>query len=152
MKKILIIALSGVLFTSCIATKSRTVTNRTIKSSYQNIVIKPLVADVSVDITKKITGSATVKNGNVEQAKDLAKWNAIETSGADIIVDPIYDVTVSGITVDAKVVGFFGKYEKIETISDADLEKLELYQINTKNKEASVVNKLEKLKMQRAEK
>jgi len=150
MRKLLMFLIAGSMLTSCGVTKSRTVTNRTINASYQNIVIKPLVAEVDVDITKKITGTATVKNGNVEQAKDLAKWNAIETSGADIIIDPIFDITVNSLTVEAKVVGFFGKYTKIETIGDEDLEKLELYQINSKKKEGSVVNKLEKLKMQRS--
>lgn len=148
MKKVVIIALIGMVTVSCSMSR-RTVTNRTINASSQNIIVKPLVAEVQVDITRKISGTGVVTNGNVNDAKELAKWNAINSSGADIIVDPIYDVSIKGMTVEAKVVGFFGKYVKIETVKDEDLDKIELYKINNKKNEASVVNKLEKFKQTR---
>ncbi len=148
MKKLIVLLIGGtILMSSCaVSTNARITTSRSINASHQNVVIKPLVAEVKVDINKKITGTATVKNGNVEQAKELAKWNALETSGADIIIDPVFDVTISTMTVTATVSGFHGKYISIETVKDEDLEKLEKYQVSSGKKEASVVNKLNKLK------
>ncbi len=147
MKNLIVLLIGGTLFmSSCAVSNARITTSRSINASHQNVVIKPLVAEVKVDINKKITGTATVKNGNVEQAKELAKWNALETSGADIIIDPVFDVTISTMTVTATVSGFHGKYISIETVKDEDLEKLEKYQVSSGKKEASVVNKLNKLK------
>jgi len=148
MKKVIIVSVVGLLMASCTMSR-RTVTNRTIQTSHQNIIVKPLIAEVKVDITKKITGTGVVTTGNVAEAKELAKWNAITSSGADIIVDPIYDVTIKSLTVEAKVVGFYGKYIKIETISDEELDNIELYKVNSSNKATSVVTRLDKLKSQR---
>lgn len=147
MKNLIVLLIGGTVFmSSCVVSNARITTSRSINASHQNVVIKPLVAEVKVDINKKITGTASVKNGNVEQAKELAKWNALETSGADIIIDPVFDVTISAMTVTATVSGFHGKYISIETVKDEDLEKLEKYQVSSGKKEASVVNKLNKLK------
>ena len=152
MKKVVIgsfVVLGLLGLQSCKVMKSTTTTPRTIESYETKILIKPLVAEVEVNVSKKITGTATIKTGKVEDAKELAKWNALEASGADIIVDPVYKVTVQGMIVTAEVTGFFGKYTKISTVEDEDIEKLDYYTVpNNSNGDGkgSVVTKLKKLK------
>jgi hypothetical protein len=141
-----------VSLSSCAVTGTRTTaTPRTIEANQGRIIVKPLIAEVEVDVNKKIEGSATNTKGDVESAKQLAKWEALNKSGADIIVDPVYYITTTTMTVQVKVVGFYGKYVSVETIEDTELDKLNLYIGNTGSKgevstNKSLKNKLNKIK------
>ncbi|UKN02133.1 hypothetical protein K6119_01205 [Paracrocinitomix mangrovi] len=154
MKKNIIIlsAMMMLVLSSCkVLTQTKT-TPRTIDAQDSEIIIKPLLAEVQVDVNKKITGSATITGSgqnSVNDAKTLAKWNALQSSGADIIVDPVYKVIISGASITAEVTGFYGKYTKISTVADEELEKLELYTVPANGESGSstsVVTKLKKLK------
>ena len=98
---------------------------RTFKGVRPNVMVLPLVADVDVDITKKIKGTGSAKTELA--AKEEAVYKAIDNSGADVIVDPIFIITVSGRTVKADVTGFYGKYKEIRNASESDLDKLTKY-------------------------
>jgi hypothetical protein len=135
------IALTGLV--SCSIVKS---TPRTVETYNSNIIIKPLVAEVEVDVNKKITATGTSLTGNEDAAKEMAKWQAIQDSGADIIIDPVYHITISGKRVTATVTGYYGKYTKIETIRAEDTEKLNMYmQTESSGNSGSTVTKLKKL-------
>jgi hypothetical protein len=99
----------------------RQTTVREINVSETTVYQKTMIAELTVDVTKKIKGTATVSNGNIDNAKELAKWNAIQESGADAIADPIFSVTKNGPTVVAEVVGFYGKYKSINIASKQDM-------------------------------
>lgn len=146
MKRLLFstIILAGIL-SSCSIVKT---TPRTLNTFKSNIIIKPLVAEVEVDINKKIEATAVVtRKQSIDDAKEMAKWNALERSGADIIVDPVYHITI-GNNITATVTGYFGRYVKIETVDNADIDNLNLYlqQENSSSGSGSVVSKLRKLK------
>ncbi|MEX1002504.1 MAG: hypothetical protein WDZ35_10360 [Crocinitomicaceae bacterium] len=148
---VITMAFSLLIMTSCSVVMQKTTAEpRTIEANETRIVIKPLLAEVEVDVTKKITGTATIKGGTPEQAKELAKWDAIEKSGADIIVDPMYKVTTTSTTITAEVIGFFGKYKKISTVEDKDLENLDLYTVPSggggEAGKGTVMSRLNKLK------
>ena len=96
-------------------------TTRELSVAKSNIYQKSLIGDLQVDINKKITGIGVSKIGNEEDAKNLAKWNAIERSGADAIVDPVYSITLSGKNVTANVTGYYGKFKSIELATTDDL-------------------------------
>lgn len=145
MKKNIILGLAFVgLMSSCSIIKS---TPRTVETYNSNIIIKPLVAEVEVDVNKKITATGVSTTGNEDAAKEMAKWQAIQDSGADIIIDPVYHITITGKKVTATVTGYFGKYTKIETVSSSEVENLNMYvQPAAGGSKGSVITKLKKLK------
>lgn len=144
----LILALGSCALPTAINTT--TATPRTIEASKGRIIVKPLIAEVDVDVNKKIEGSSSNTSGDIESAKQLAKWEALTKSGADIIVDPVYYINQNGSNVTVRVIGFYGKYVSVETIEDTELDKLNLYIGTTENGEMStnksLKNKLNKLK------
>ncbi|MFT4601021.1 MAG: molybdopterin-binding protein [Arenicella sp.] len=145
-KLILTSACAVLILASCSVTK---VTNRTIAATETEIIIKPLLAEVDVDVSKKIIGTATVTRMSVAEAKELAKWDALEKSGADIMIDPIYKITHSfWRKVTVEVTGFAGKYTEIAPMNEADLKNLELYKPTSGSNETggTVMTKLRKLK------
>jgi hypothetical protein len=146
MKKNILLGLAFVgLMSSCGLLKITKSTPRTVETYNSNIIIKPLVAEVEVDVNKKITATGISLSGNEEAAKEMAKWQAIQDSGADIIIDPVYHITIVGKKVTAVVTGYFGKYTKIETVTSTEVENLNMY-VQPSGGSASVVTKLKKLK------
>lgn len=115
-----VVIMSGLL-SSCSITKT---TPRTLEINQPKVMVKPMIAEVKVDVSKKISGQAISKL-NEEAAKEQAKWNAIEKSGADMIVDPVYNIVVSGKSWNVTVTGFHGKYIEIKTASAEEIEQLE---------------------------
>jgi hypothetical protein len=90
------------------------------------IMAKPQVADIGVE-KRKIEGKAAIKNsmymgggGPNEAAKNLAVLDAINKGGADLIVNPMFEVDNNGKTTTATVTGFAGKYKGFRDITPAD--------------------------------
>ena len=107
------------LLVSCGSTK--TATSNEISAQESSVYQKSLVAEMEVDLTKKIKGTAVVTNGNEEEAKNMAKWNAIESSGAHAIIEPIFNIERTGSTVNCSVQGYYGVFSSIETATEQDL-------------------------------
>lgn len=90
------------------------------------IMAKPQVADITVE-KRKIEGKAAIKNsmymgggGPNEAAKNLAVLDAVNKGGADLIVNPMFEVDNNGKTTTASVTGFAGKYKAFRDITPAD--------------------------------
>jgi hypothetical protein len=90
------------------------------------IMAKPQVADIAVE-KRKIEGKAAIKNsmymgngGPNEAAKNLAVLDAVNKGGADLIVNPMFEVDNNGQTTTATVSGFAGKYKAFRDITPAD--------------------------------
>jgi hypothetical protein len=90
------------------------------------IMAKPQVADIAVE-KRKIEGKAAIKNsmymgggGPIEAAKNLAVLDAVNKGGADLIVNPMFEVDNNGSTTTATVSGFAGKYKAFRDITPAD--------------------------------
>ena len=141
MKKIIFlpIVMLCLVFTSCKSTLTGTLS--TPISVSENI--RPLDADISVDVTKKITGQSSsvyflfwriggdskfaegvdysAKSGlistKVSKAKSAAAYKAVTESKCDLIVHPNYEVDIEDWVffkkVNVKVNGFAGKINKI---------------------------------------
>jgi hypothetical protein len=109
----------------------RTNTSREIKTAKTVVFQKKLIADLEVDVTKKITGSAVVKLTGIDQvsgpdkiyerAKNMAKWDAILKSNADAIADPIYNINQQGNKVTIEVQGFYASYKSIDIATHDDM-------------------------------
>jgi len=141
MKKIIFIglALFALVATSCKSTVAST------KSTPMSVTanIRPLDADITVDVTKKISGESSalyflcfrLKGDKkyaegvdystrtnlfsfaVSKAKSAAAYKAVIDSNTDVIVHPNYVVDVENYVffkkVNVKVTGFAGKINKI---------------------------------------
>lgn len=101
-------------------------TSRNIPINREAIPYNPIIADLKVDLSKKVTGSITAKNVTTENAKHLAIYNAMETSGADVVVDPVFKIETKGIKTKASVSGYFGIYDNVHKATKDELENLKL--------------------------
>lgn len=135
----LLLVVSAMVCASC---TQKVYTSRSQYINRGNIPTNPLVADLKVDLTKKLTGTGTAKgkSATVEVAKEVAIYNAINGSGADMLVDPICNCTIKpGIIlpfpflipipyrqkkVTCEVTGYFAVYTNIHTASDDEVRRI----------------------------
>ncbi len=75
-----------------------------------NIIEMPQIADLNVE-DRLVSGSFSGNDVSAEDAKSLAVANAIKTASADVLVEPIYDVTIDDNTVNASVRGHPAHYK-----------------------------------------
>ena len=115
---IISIAFLGFILASCSSTR---VTNRNIGRYSSSVVQRTLIADVKVDLKKKITGEATINGGSATDARNMAVWNAIEGNGAHMIIDPVFKFVASRKRITCSVIGFHGVFENIKTATEQDL-------------------------------
>lgn len=115
---IFLILFSTLMLSSC--TTERAVV-RTAVAAESKVIQKTLVADVKVNVSIKLRGTGISENGTEKHAKDLANWNALASSDATILIDPVYTITRDKKTYTAHVTGFHGVYENIETATEIDL-------------------------------
>lgn len=132
MKKIVLLFLGGLLLTSCAGVKNVSTETASINPS---TVSDPIKVDIDVDGNNKVTGyskSTYILNflrvgdsnfadgkwkGRGGATKSAAHYNALKASGADVLVNPQYEITTKPgflwlwTTVEAKVTGFKGNYE-----------------------------------------
>ncbi len=85
----------------------------------QTIFTRPMVADVDVNVNKKIEGYAEDKA--LADAKSKARHDALTKSGADIIVDPVYsyEKPMYG-KYKVTVQGYYGKYTSVKPMDIPD--------------------------------
>lgn len=85
----------------------------------QTIFTRPMVADVDVNVNKKIEGYAEDKV--LDDAKSKARHDALTKSGADIIVDPVYsyEKPMYG-KYKVTVQGYYGKYTDVRPMDIPD--------------------------------
>lgn len=75
-----------------------------------NLMELPQLVDLQIE-DRLVSGSFSGNDVKVEDAKSLAVANAIRTADADVLVEPIYDVTISDNTVNASVRGHPAHYK-----------------------------------------
>lgn len=128
---ILIMAIvAGSIATSC---SSKIYSTRQTPILRESIPANPIIADMDVDISKKITGEAIVKGGSatIDNAKQMALWQAMEDNKADVVVDPIFSLVIKkGIfrkKINAKVMGYKGSYSDVHVASENEIKNLLIY-------------------------
>jgi hypothetical protein len=109
-------------------------TTRTAKSSDiygPGVVQKPVIVDLEVK-DKKVTGSATSKKGeSIESLKALAISNAIKDIGADVLVEPVFEITVQKKFTAVLVSGYPAYYKNFRPITEADVKLLKVGSAHT---------------------
>jgi hypothetical protein len=78
-----------------------------------HIIQMPLVADLEVDMTRKVTGFAKLKKTSKDFVKMTAMADALKNSGADVLVEPSYDISYTRSSVEVTVTGYAAKYKNV---------------------------------------
>lgn len=81
----------------------------------------PMIAEVDVDLTKKVSAFVRVYKSNEENAKQAALWEAMKNSGCDAVVHPVYEITFGRKVIEVNVSGYYGKYKNIRKPSLEDV-------------------------------
>lgn len=122
MKKISIIAVAftTVLVTSCgLFQKVEHYGSRTQDVYNRTIFTQPMVAEIDVNINKKIEGYAEDKSLNI--AKEKAMQDALTKSGADVLVDPVFTWSQKAFKkAKVTVQGYYGKYKAVRPMDIPD--------------------------------
>ena len=116
--KILAIALVTITVTSCGVIKQNTV-----KSSDVNgptVIQKPVVVDLDVK-EQKVTGTYSDKSSkSIGYVKQMALYDALQKSNADVIVEPRYVVTKTFRKIDVTVTGYPATYKNFRPMEVQD--------------------------------
>lgn len=105
--------------TSCSIHKK---TAREITTEESEIYQRTLIGEVDIDVTKKITGSATASaKVPLEEIIELAKWEAIEAGKCDLIFEPIFAITFSKKNITVVATGFPAKYKAVKLATEDDI-------------------------------
>lgn len=122
MKKInfLIFVAFSILATSC---SKNYYSHRSVNVERKDFMVTPVVADISVDFSKKISATST-KLKTVNAAKDMAYYKAVTENNIDVLVDPIYNIEQTdkilfwGGKVTASISGFGAKYTNTRKLNE----------------------------------
>jgi len=84
------------------------------------VIQHPVIAELRVD-KKKVTGMARSTGSQALQTvKNNAIADALKSSGADILVEPIFETETSGSITYARVSGYPGYYENFRPAEARD--------------------------------
>lgn len=100
----------AVAVSSCSLIK-RTAYNQQVAESYT--IQAPMIADLDVDLSKKVTSVYHQTKGNEALAKSGVLYVAMYEHGCDVIVHPAFELSIGKKEIDAKVLGYCGKYTNV---------------------------------------
>lgn len=97
----------------------RKATTNTRYVNQHNIIQLPLIVDLEIE-DRIVSGSFSGDNVSEAHAKEMAVANALKTSDADVLVEPIYDLTINNNTISASVRGHPGHYKNFRKPKSPD--------------------------------
>jgi hypothetical protein len=110
--------LSGLILSSCSKVKVLTAYQQNVTTT--NITQWPLLADLEVDLTRKATGSSRMASSE-KVVKEAALHEAMKSSGADVIIHPVFDITYGKKIIEVSVSGYPAKFKSIRKASLEDI-------------------------------
>lgn len=99
---------------------------RVLNSEKIQVIPKPTLMNLEIQEKKvkaEMTGSQL--KVSIESLKEKALYEAIKTSGADILVEPHYEVVKDGGKATVTVTGFPANIKSFRPVSDAELPLLD---------------------------
>ncbi|MCD4682905.1 MAG: hypothetical protein K8R86_06455 [Bacteroidales bacterium] len=123
------------IITSCSSLKH---SYRQVEIQEQSLLVTPVLVDIDVNLEKRVTAVSPKVKG-VNDAISTAYYMALEKSGADVIIDPVYKVESGRKKSIATVAGFYGKYSNARKIVDA-LPEYENLDTNNIKKALMLIN------------
>lgn len=120
MKQILVLGATMLVLASCSFQKKTTNTSKTLGIYGAGVIQKPVLTHLKVN-PRKITSSYA---GNGSQGIDYHKSQAIAKAmienKADVIIEPVYEITSSASNISIIVTGYAGSYENFRQLTGAD--------------------------------
>lgn len=111
----------SIVVASCSSLKSTTNTAKTLNVYGAGVIQKPVIVELDVKQTK-VTATVTGKLGsNTEALKAEAVSAAIRNSGADVLVEPTYNIVTNRGTTTVTVSGFPATYKNFRDIKMEDV-------------------------------
>ena len=87
------------------------------------VIQKTVIVDLKVKETK-VTGQATGNVTAAAQVNNEAVAAALKSSGADVLVEPVYSSVTNGSKITVTVTGFPATYHNFRPIKASDLKLL----------------------------
>jgi len=139
------------MLTSCVPTKAKYTTAKSVDINLTGIIQKPVVVDLDVK-ENKVSGTATENSefASIETVKQAAIVDAVKKSNADILVEPMFTTETIGNKITVTVIGFPANYknfrsikhEDIELLNVGNLQKIKIYEPKSSTPVDSKINKL----------
>lgn len=141
MKKNLLLWLavgSTLLLSGCSSTLTSTYTSRVAPIEDRSIQSSSMMADMEADFSKIVTAKSDPQQTKMDAVLN-AQYKCIMENKIDVIVDPIYKVTIAenGSRYVVELTGYAGYYKKAETtnpveyVKDYSVEDIEKYKLLT---------------------
>lgn len=120
MKNLVLIVIAVSTLSACSLIK-RTAYDQAVATT--DLIQAPLIAELEVDPTKKVSATYMAHKSNEQQAKSAALYAAMDQNGCDVIVQPFYELKIGKKTIEATVKGMCGKYTVMRkpTLEDVTL-------------------------------
>jgi hypothetical protein len=125
LKKIQFLATCSILF-SC-SSEVLQIKMRVLQSEQIQIIPKPTLMDLEIK-EKKVKAEAigSLHKSTVDGLKEKALYEAIKTSGADILVEPHYETVKEGGKITVTVTGFPAIIKSFRPVADTELPLLNM--------------------------
>lgn len=117
-----VVACLFILFLSACAVTDKT--TRTMEIHGAGVIQKPVIADLDIQ-QKKVTGTASgLSKRQLEAIKQLALADALKQSGADVLIEPTFEVVQTAGKITVTVTGFPATYKNLHMAEITDAEVL----------------------------
>ena len=123
MKKI--IYLSAVLFATISCTTLKSGTSKTMDIVGPGVIHMPVVADLNVRPTKVSHTKTFSKTAGATANSDVVR-ELLKRENADVLVEPSFESTTSGMKTEITVYGFPATYVNFRAIEEKDIKLIEV--------------------------
>jgi len=141
-----VVVVGGIVFSSCGSTPKAPLMVEG-QGKWRNVTGLvthiPVTADLDVK-SQKVQGEYRAEgegDGLIKMCKAQALVNALETSGADVLINPIYSVEQKGNKIVVRVSGYPGFYKNFRAATIKDKDLLEIKPSVLSNEESNVIYK-----------
>ena len=95
--------------------------------SGRSVIQKPVLVDLDVKVTKVSTTSTGYlsKSTKLEDIKAQAVADVVKQASADVLVEPVFEISITGKRVTITVTGFPGTYKNFRSITAEDIPLLQ---------------------------
>ncbi len=116
-----IVAIIIIISTASCSMRSTTNTSKTLGIYGSGVIQKPVIVELDVK-QAKVTATTSGKLGsNIETLKAAAVSQAVKTAGADVLVEPTYNIISQRGTSTVTVTGFPATYKNFRDIQAEDV-------------------------------
>ena len=124
MKKMFLFGALAFALSSCALQKQTTNTSKTLGIYGAGVIQKPVLTNLKVN-PQKFTSRYTGSGGQgLDYHKSQAVAKAMIENKADVIIEPAYEITSSGLDFSITVAGYAGSYENFRPLTGADTSLL----------------------------